>query len=112
MLSNENTKQIKSRQWVADHSEVFTLPREVNAKLNLVRDESFQLNSCLLKLAWSRKDNITKKIALKLSSFGFDCVLVYFYVVETKKHAMHSLSGLRVRSHITSNKRAMRMQKN
>ena len=62
MPSNENTKsQIKSRQRVAQHGEVFTNPREVNAMLDLVRDESFRLDSRFLKLAWCRKDDLTKK---------------------------------------------------
>ena len=51
MLDNENTKQIKSRQRVADHGEVFTNPREVNAMLDLVRDESFRLDSRFLEPA-------------------------------------------------------------
>ena len=51
MPSNENTKQIKSRQRVADHGEVFTNPREVNAMLDLVRDESFRLDSRFLEPA-------------------------------------------------------------
>ena len=45
MPAHENTNQIKSRQRVADHGEVFTNPREVNAMLDLVRDESFRLDS-------------------------------------------------------------------
>ena len=49
MPDNENTKQIKSRQRVADHGEVFTNPREVNAMLDLVRDESFRLDSRFLE---------------------------------------------------------------
>ena len=45
MPSNESPKsQIKSRQRVAEHGEVFTNPREVNAMLDLVRDESFRLD--------------------------------------------------------------------
>ena len=52
MPSNENTKsQIKSRQRVAQHGEVFTNPREVNAMLDLVRDESFRLDSRFLEPA-------------------------------------------------------------
>jgi len=52
MPSNENTKsQIKSRLWVAQHGEVFTNPREVNAMLDLVRDESFRLDSRFLESA-------------------------------------------------------------
>ena len=38
--TNENTRQIKSRQQVADHVEVFTNPREVKTMFDLVRDES------------------------------------------------------------------------
>lgn len=49
MPNNENTKQIKSRQRVADHGEVFTNPREVNAMLDLVRDESYRLDSRFLE---------------------------------------------------------------
>jgi len=63
MSKQEQTKsQIKSRQRVADHGEVFTNPREVNAMLDLVRDESFRLDSRFLKLAWCLKDDLTKKI--------------------------------------------------
>ena len=52
MPDNENTKsQIKSRQRVAQHGEVFTNPREVNAMLDLVRDESFRLDSRFLEPA-------------------------------------------------------------
>lgn len=52
MPAHENPKsQIKSRQRVADHGEVFTNPREVNAMLDLVRDESFRLDSRFLEPA-------------------------------------------------------------
>ena len=33
------TKQVKSKQRVADHGEVFTAEREVNAMLDLVANE-------------------------------------------------------------------------
>ena len=36
MPDNENKSQIKSRQRVADHSEVFTNPREMNAMFDLI----------------------------------------------------------------------------
>ena len=48
-VQHENTKQIKSRQRVAQHGEVFTNSREVNAMLDLVRDESFRLDSRFLE---------------------------------------------------------------
>lgn len=43
--------QIKSRQRVADHGEVFTNPREVNAMLDLVKPETERLDSRFLEPA-------------------------------------------------------------
>ena len=52
MPGNENTKsQIKSRQRVADHGEVFTNPREVNAMLDLVKEETERIDSRFLEPA-------------------------------------------------------------
>ncbi len=45
MTTQDQKSQIKSRQRVAEHGEVFTNPREENAMLDLVRDESFQIAS-------------------------------------------------------------------
>ena len=67
MPSNENTKQIKSRQRVADHGEVFTNPREVNAMLDLVRDESFRLDSRFLEPACGDGNFLTEILRRKLS---------------------------------------------
>ena len=38
-MNPNNEQQIKSRQRVADHGEVFTADREVNAMLDLVNNE-------------------------------------------------------------------------
>ena len=65
--TNENTKQIKSRQRVADHGEVFTNPREVNAMLNLVRDESFRLDSRFLEPACGDGNFLIEILRRKLS---------------------------------------------
>ncbi len=67
MPSNENTKQIKSRQRVADHGEVFTNPREVNAMLDLVRDESFRLDSRFLEPACGDGNFLIEILRRKLS---------------------------------------------
>ncbi len=67
MPSNENPKQIKSRQRVADHGEVFTNPREVNAMLDLVRDESFRLDSCFLEPACGDGNFLIEILRRKLS---------------------------------------------
>jgi len=68
MSINENTKsQIKSRQRVADHGEVFTNPREVNAMLDLVRDESFRLDSRFLEPACGDGNFLIEILRRKLS---------------------------------------------
>ena len=43
--------QVKSKQRVADHGEVYTNPREVNAMLNLVKEQSFSLSATFLEPA-------------------------------------------------------------
>ena len=43
------TKQVKSRQRVADHGEVFTAEREVNAMLDLVKQETERVDSRFLE---------------------------------------------------------------
>lgn len=45
------TKQVKSRQRVADHGEVFTAEREVNAMLDLVKQETERVDSRFLEPA-------------------------------------------------------------
>ena len=68
MPDNENTKtQIKSRQRVAQHGEVFTNPREVNAMLDLVRDESFRLDSRFLEPACGDGNFLIEILRRKLS---------------------------------------------
>lgn len=68
MPSNENTtSQIKSRQRVADHGEVFTNPREVNAMLDLVRDESYRLDSRFLEPACGDGNFLIEILRRKLS---------------------------------------------
>ena len=68
MPRNENPKsQIKSRQRVADHGEVFTNPREVNAMLDLVRDESFRLDSRFLEPACGDGNFLIEILRRKLS---------------------------------------------
>ena len=42
------TKQVKSKQRVADHGEVFTAEREVNAMLDLVKQETERIDSRFL----------------------------------------------------------------
>ena len=59
--------QIKSRQRVADHGEVFTNPREVNAMLDLVRNESYRLDSRFLEPACGDGNFLIEILRRKLS---------------------------------------------
>lgn len=43
-------KQVKSRQRVADHGEVFTAEREVNAMLDMVKNETERIESRFLEI--------------------------------------------------------------
>ena len=63
----QQQSQIKSRQQVADHGEVFTNPREVNAMLDLVRDESFRLDSRFLEPACGDGNFLIEILRRKLS---------------------------------------------
>ena len=43
-------RQVKSRERVADHGEVFTAEREVNAMLDLVKQETEHIDSRFLEI--------------------------------------------------------------
>ena len=63
----ENT-QVKSKQRVADHGEVFTNPREVNAMLDLVKDESERIDSRFLEPACGDGNFLIEILRRKLST--------------------------------------------
>ena len=47
-------KQVKSKKRVADHGEVFTAEREVNAMLDLVKQETERIDSRFLDIKTPR----------------------------------------------------------
>lgn len=49
-----NGNQVKSKQRVADHGEVFTAEREVNAMLDLVKSETERIESRFLDMFMQR----------------------------------------------------------
>ena len=59
--------QIKSKQRVADHGEVFTAEREVNAMLDLVKDETERINSTFLEPACGTGNFLVKILRRKLA---------------------------------------------
>ena len=60
------TKQVKSKQRVAEHGEVFTAEREVNAMLDLVKDETERIDSRFLEPACGDGNFLTEILRRKL----------------------------------------------
>lgn len=68
-MEDKNTsKQIKSKERVKDHGEVFTNPREVNAMLDLVKDESYRVGSRFLEPACGNGNFLVEILARKLQT--------------------------------------------
>ena len=67
-------KQVKSKQRVADHGEVFTAEREVNAMLDLVKQETERINSRFLEPACGDgnflSEILRRKLAVVKRSYG------------------------------------------
>ena len=62
------TKQVKSRQRVADHGEVFTADREVNAMLDLVKQETERVDSRFLEPACGDGNFVAEILRRKLEA--------------------------------------------
>jgi hypothetical protein len=64
---NKNGNQVKSKQRVADHGEVLTAEREVNAMLDLVKDEIERIDSRCLEPACGDGNFLAEILRRKLS---------------------------------------------
>ena len=62
-----DNKQVKSRQRVADHGEVFTADREVNAMLDLVKQETERIDSRFLEPACGDGNFLAEILRRKLA---------------------------------------------
>lgn len=60
-------KQVKSRQWVADHGEVFTAEREVKAMCDLVKSETERIESRFLEPACGNGNFLAEVLGRKLA---------------------------------------------
>ena len=60
-------KQVKSRQRVSDHGEVFTAEREVNAMLDLVKSEAERIDSRFLEPACGNGNFLAEILRRKLA---------------------------------------------
>ncbi len=61
------SEQVKSKQRVADHGEVFTNKREVNAMLDLVKEETERIESRFLEPACGNGNFLTEILNRKLN---------------------------------------------
>lgn len=66
MSDNNISKQVKSKKRVADHGEVFTSEREVNAMLDLVKDETERIDSRFLEPACGNGNFLAEILNRKL----------------------------------------------
>lgn len=65
--NTENTQHVKSRQRVEDHGEVFTSAREVNAMLDLVKQETERIDSRFLEPACGTGNFLVEILSRKLA---------------------------------------------
>lgn len=65
--SSKTLNQVKSRKRVADHGEVFTNQREVNAMLDLVKDETERIDSRFLEPACGNGNFLAEVLQRKLN---------------------------------------------
>lgn len=84
----ENT-QVKSKKRVADHGEVFTNPREVNAMLDLVKDETLRIDSRFLEPACGDGNFLIEILCRKMSVIGQRCA-----DTEWKKYALQAVVSI------------------
>jgi hypothetical protein len=67
MTDSEEREQIKTKKRVADHGEVFTNEREVNAMLDLVKQETERIDSRFLEPACGNGNFLAEVLARKLN---------------------------------------------
>lgn len=67
MSSSANNGQVKSKERVNDHGEVFTSEREVNAMLDLVKQETERIDSRFLEPACGTGNFLTEVLRRKLT---------------------------------------------
>lgn len=66
-MSAADNKQVKSKQRVADHGEVYTAEREVNAMLDLVKQETERIDSTFLEPACGNGNFLAEILTRKLT---------------------------------------------
>ncbi len=91
MTQKEIKKQVKSKQRVTDHGEVFTNEREVNAMLDLVKIESERIDSRFLEPAMGDGNFLVEVLNRKLNSVDKKYKSVQF---EWERYAILAISSI------------------
>jgi hypothetical protein len=91
MTQKEIKKQVKSKQRVADHGEVFTNEREVNAMLDLVKIESERIDSRFLEPAMGDGNFLVEVLKRKLNSVDKKYKSIQF---EWERYAVIAISSI------------------
>ena len=68
VTNDEQEKQVVSRQRVADHGEVYTAKREVNAMLDLVKEETERIDSRFLEPACGTGNFLVEILSRKMEA--------------------------------------------
>lgn len=68
MIEKSVKKQVKSKERVADFGEVFTAEREVNAMLDLAKDESYRIEATFLEPACGDGNFLIKILERKIET--------------------------------------------
>lgn len=91
MIKIKNKNQVKSKQRVADHGEVFTNEREVNAMLDLVKIESERIESRFLEPAMGDGNFLAEVLERKLNTVDDKYKSVQF---EWERYAVIAVSSI------------------
>lgn len=91
MSSIENKQQVKSKQRVADHGEVFTNEREVNAMLDLIKSESERIESRFLEPAMGDGNFLAEVLERKLNTVDAKYKTIQF---EWERYAVIAVSSI------------------
>lgn len=69
-MTQENNLQVKSKERVKDFGEVFTNPREVKAMLDLVKEESYRIDSKFLEPACGNGNFLIEILERKIKTIS------------------------------------------
>ncbi|MEB0029412.1 hypothetical protein QN372_01490 [Undibacterium sp. RTI2.1] len=92
VLQTELNRQVVSKQRVADHGEVYTSSREVNAMLDLVKSETERIDSRFLEPACGKGNVLVEIIDRKLAivSKRYAIIAVAYGAVQANRNTIYA----------------------